>query len=67
MPQLSKIPLHAHEMDSRDIERNNINYTLSTIVQKEEKLLHNENQLNDSNTHIDFEDVSMSFLSLSLK
>lgn len=67
MPQLSKIPLHAHEMDFRDIERNNINYTLSTVVQKEEKLLHNENQLNDSNTHIDFEDVSMSFLSLSLK
>lgn len=54
-------------MHSRDIERNNTNYTLSTVVQKEEKLLHNENQSNDSNTHIDFEDVSMSFLSLSLK
>ncbi|XP_031368723.1 uncharacterized protein LOC102675741 isoform X2 [Apis dorsata] len=65
--QLNKIPLYAHEMHSRDIERNNTNYTLSTVVQKEEKLLHNENQSNDSNTHIDFEDVSMSFLSLSLK
>lgn len=67
MTQLNKIPLYAHEMHSRDIERNNTNYTLSTVAQKEEKLLHNENQSNDSNTHIDFEDVSMSFLSLSLK
>lgn len=67
MTQLNKIPLYAHEMYSRDIERNNTNYTLSTVVQKEEKLLHNENQSNDSNTHIDCEDVSMSFLSLSLK
>ncbi|XP_026302177.1 uncharacterized protein LOC725376 isoform X3 [Apis mellifera] len=67
MTQLNKIPLYAHEMHSHDIERNNTNYTLSTVVQKEEKLLHNENQSNDSNIHIDFEDVSMSFLSLSLK
>ncbi|CAL7937124.1 unnamed protein product [Xylocopa violacea] len=65
MPQLNWIPLHTPETYS-DIERNSNNYTLSTVTQ-EEKSLHSETQSNESVTHIDLEDVSTSFLSLSLK
>ncbi|XP_076760051.1 uncharacterized protein LOC143428801 [Xylocopa sonorina] len=66
MPQLNWIPLHTHEMYSGNVERNSNNYTLSTVTQ-EEKSLHSETQSNESITHIDLEDVSTSFLSLSLK
>lgn len=59
MSQLNWVPLHMYENVCSNIS--------STVTQEEEKSEHSENQLNDPITHIDFEDVSMSFLSLSLK
>ncbi|OAD57640.1 C2 domain-containing protein 3, partial [Eufriesea mexicana] len=44
-----------------------INETHSCVIQEEEKSVHSENYLNDPITQIGFEDISMSFLSLSLK
>ncbi|XP_031839923.1 uncharacterized protein LOC116430234 isoform X2 [Nomia melanderi] len=60
---LSHLPLDAHEIYSDDTEKNN---NLSMLVQ-EETSEHNENQSTDSVTHVSLEDVSMSFLSSSLK
>ncbi|KAF3419951.1 hypothetical protein E2986_02912 [Frieseomelitta varia] len=67
MSQLNWVPLHVYEAHSYDIEKNKTNNTSSIVIQEEEKPVNNENQSNDSVTHIDLEDVSMSFLSLSLK
>nr|XP_033187882.1 uncharacterized protein LOC117155721 isoform X2 [Bombus vancouverensis nearcticus] len=69
MSQLNLIPFHTHmyETHSHDIEQTKTSNISSTVTQEEEKSEHSENQLNDPITHIDFEDVSMSFLSLSLK
>lgn len=64
MSQLNLVPFHTH---SHDIEQTKTSNISSTVTQEEEKSEHSENQLNDPITHIDFEDVSMSFLSLSLK
>lgn len=64
--QLSWFPSYTYETHSSDLERNNINYTLSTPTQEEDKSVHSENQFTDSVTHVGLEDVSMSFLSLSL-
>ncbi|CAD1478146.1 unnamed protein product, partial [Heterotrigona itama] len=66
MSQLNWVPLHVYEAHSYDIEKDKTNNS-SIVIQEEEKPVHNENQSNDSVTHTDFEDVSMSFLSLSLK
>lgn len=66
MSQLNWDPLHVYEAHFYDVEKDKTNNTSSIIVE-EEKPVHNENQSNDSVTHIDLEDVSMSFLSLSLK
>ncbi|KOC59278.1 C2 domain-containing protein 3, partial [Habropoda laboriosa] len=65
--QLNWFPMYTYEMHSGNMERNNTNYTLSTVTQEEEKSIHSENHLNDSTMHTALEDVSMSFLSLSLK
>ena len=67
MSQLNWVPLHVYEAHSYDIEKNKTNNTSSIVIQEEQKPVNNENQSNDSVTHIDLEDVSMSFLSLSLK
>ncbi|XP_017879205.1 C2 domain-containing protein 3 [Ceratina calcarata] len=61
MPQLNWTP-YAYEMQCSNIRRNNMNCTPSITTQEEEKSVHSESQSN-----IGFEDVSMSFLSLSLK
>ncbi|XP_043252777.1 C2 domain-containing protein 3 [Colletes gigas] len=65
--QLNWFPSYVYEMHSDDIEKTNVNYTLSTPTQEEDKSVHSENQFTDSVTHVGFEDMSMSFLSLSLK
>lgn len=69
MSRLNLVPFHTHmyETHSHDIEQTKTSNISSTVTQEEEKSEHSENQLNDPITHIDFEDVSMSFLSLSLK
>lgn len=67
MSQLNLVPLHMYETHSHDIEQTKTSNISSTVTQEEEKSEHSENQLNDPITHTDFEDVSMSFLSLSLK
>lgn len=67
MSQLNWVPLNMYETHSHDIEQTKTSNNSSTVTREEEKSEHSENQLNDPITHIDFEDVSMSFLSLSLK
>ncbi|CAK9825792.1 C2 domain-containing protein 3 [Anthophora retusa] len=65
--QLNWFPMYTYEMHSGNAERNNTNYTLPAAVQEEEKSIHSANHINDSTMHTALEDVSMSFLSLSLK
>ncbi|XP_054000911.1 C2 domain-containing protein 3-like [Hylaeus anthracinus] len=64
---LNWFPSHTSEMHSDDTERNNTNYAILTSAQEEDKSIHSENQFTDPVSHVGLEDVSMSFLSLSLK
>lgn len=57
----SSLP-YVYEVHSSDVEGND-----TVPVQEENKSMHYENQSNDSIRHVGHEDVSMSFLSLSLK
>lgn len=61
MQQLNWTP-YVYEMQCGNVRRNNTNCTPSVATQEEEKLVHSE-----SHSNTGFEDVSMSFLSLSLK
>lgn len=65
--QSSWLPLYASEIRSAHTEKNTVNYNLPAVAQREEKSVDNESQSNNSVVHIGFEDVSTSFLSLSLK
>ncbi|XP_029032080.2 uncharacterized protein LOC114870947 isoform X1 [Osmia bicornis bicornis] len=65
--QLSELSPCNYEMQYANAEENDTNYSTSIPTQEEDKSEYSENQLNNHVTHVGLEDMSMSFLSLSLK
>nr|XP_012136642.1 PREDICTED: C2 domain-containing protein 3 isoform X1 [Megachile rotundata] len=67
IPQSSELSPCNYEMHYANIEENETNYSTSVSAQEEDKSVHSESQLNNRVTQMGLEDMSMSFLSLSLK
>lgn len=65
--QLSEFSPCNYEMQYTNVEGNDTNYSTSIPTQEEDKSEYSENQLTNHVTHVGLEDMSMSFLSLSLK